>query len=120
MERRDISNCRRTNKSLNVIPDSRVTLTAEAAEKIKHALEQCSASGVRIIAREKERGSLSFSFYLEQEARPDDLVLDEKGFKLFLDPSSTRHIKGIEIKYVETEKGSGFAIVNAASGCGPG
>ena len=85
-------------------------------EKIKHALEQYSASGVRIIAREKERGSLSFSLDLEQEARPDDLVLDEKGVKLCLDPSTARHIKGFEIIYVETEKGSSFATVNAASG----
>ena len=105
-----------SRKSLEVIEVKRVTLTREAAEKMKKALQQCAASGVRIRARENEKASLSFSLDLEEEARPDDLVLEEEGIKLFLDPSSYRHVEGIEIKYVETENRSGFAIVNPASG----
>lgn len=105
-----------SRKSLEVIEAKRVTLTREAAEKMREALQHCAASGVRIRARENEKGSLTFSLDLEEEARSDDLVLEEKGIKLFLDPSSNRHVEGIEIKYVETEKRSGFAIVNPASG----
>ncbi len=105
-----------SRKSLEVIEAKRVTLTREAAEKMKKALQQRAASGVRIRARENEKGSLSFSLDLEEEARPDDLVLEEKGIKLFLDASSNRHVEGIEIKYVATENRSGFAIVNPASG----
>lgn len=109
-----------SRKSLEVIEAKKVTLTRAAAEKIKEALQQYAASGVRIRARENNKGSLSFSLDLEVESRSDDLVLEEKGIKLFVDPSSSRHVGGIEIKFVEKENRSGFAIVNAASGCGPG
>ncbi|MFQ5853115.1 MAG: HesB/IscA family protein [Candidatus Binatia bacterium] len=110
----------RTKKSLEVSQGKRVTLTQEAAEKIKQALEEFSASGVRVQAKQNKKGALSFSLDLEEAASSDDLVLDEKGIKLFLDPSSTQHIQGIEIQYVKTEKGPGFAIVNTTYGCGPG
>jgi iron-sulfur cluster insertion protein len=59
---------------------------------------------------------VSFSLDVEEEARPDDLVLEDKGVKLFVDPLSAQYVQGIEIRYVRTEKGSGFSIVNPASG----
>lgn len=89
-----------------------MTITAEAAEKIKNALQRYSASGVRIRAKRNERGSVSFSLDVEDEARLDDLVVEDKGVKLFVDPSSTQYVQGVEIRYVTTEKGSGFSIVN--------
>jgi len=103
-------------KPLQVIQEKMVTLTSEAAEKIRQALKRYSAPGVRIQTRPNERGGVSFSLDVEEEARPDDLVLEDKGIKLFVDPSSTQHVQGIEIRYVKTEKGSGFSIVNPASG----
>lgn len=109
-----MSERKRTKKSLEVMPQNTVTLTAEAAEKIKQALKRYSVPGVRIQTRPNERGGISFSLDVEEEARPDDLVLEDKGIKLFVDPSSTQHVQGIEIRYVKTEKGSGFSIVNPA------
>ncbi len=120
IESQGMSDRTRTKKSLEVISGKRVTLTQEAAEKIKEALEQSSASGVRVRARKNKKGALSFSLDLEEEGRSDDLVLDEKRIKLFLDPLSAQRVQAIEIKYVETEKGSGFSIVNLSSGCRPG
>ena len=116
----NLSNRTRSKKSLQVPPGKRVTLTAEAAEKFRHALELSSASGVRVLVRKNKKGALSFSLDLEDDAHPDDLVLDEKGIKLFLDPFSAERLQGLEIKYVETKNRSGFAIVNTSSGCGPG
>ena len=120
MASRGMSNHTRRKKSLEVIPGQRVTLAAEAAEKIRHALERSSASGVRILVRKNKKGALSFSLDLEEDAHPDDLVLDEKGIKLFLDPFSAERLQGLELKYVETKNRSGFAIVDTSSGCGPG
>lgn len=103
-------------KPLEVIQENMVTLTSEAAEKIKNALKRYAASGVRIQARQNEKGGVSFSLDVEEEARPDDLVLEDKGIKVFVDSLSTRYVHGIEIRYVKTEKGSGFSIVNPGSG----
>ena len=106
----------KSKNSLEVIPNNMVSLTSEAAEKMKTALRRYSASGVRIHATQNKRGGVSFSLDVEEEARSDDLVLEDKGVKLFVDPSSTQHIQGIEIRYLKTERGSGFGIVNPASG----
>jgi iron-sulfur cluster assembly protein len=103
-------------KPLKVIPEKMVTLTSEAAEKIKNALQRYAASGVRIQVTQNERGGVSFSLDIEEKAQLNDLVLQDKGIKLFVDPSSTQYVQGIEIRYVKTEKGSGFAIVNAGTG----
>jgi len=103
---------RTAKKTLQVLPNEMMTITTEAAENIKNALQRYSASGVRIQAKRNERGGVSFSLDVEDEARSDDMVLEDKGIKLFVDPSSTQHVQGIEIGYVTTEKGSGFSIVN--------
>ena len=103
---------RTAKKTLQVLPSEMMTITAEAAEKIKNALQRYSASGVRIRARQNERGGVSFNLDVEDKAHSDDLVLEDKGIKLFVDPSSTEYVQGIEIRYVTTEKGSGFSVVN--------
>jgi len=105
---------KKTRRPLQVMQSNMVTLTPEAAEKIRQALKRYSALGVRIQTRPNERGGISFSLDVEEEARPDDLVLEDKGIKLFVDSLSTQHVQGIEIRYVKTEKGSGFSIVNPA------
>ena len=109
-----------TDELQGVIQDKIATLTAEAAGKIAPALERFSASGLRITANQDEQGALSYSFDLEQEPRPDDLVLEENGIKVFVDPASTPHLWGREIHYVETEEGPGFAIVDPSARCGCG
>ena len=95
---------RTAKKTLQVLPSEMMTITAEAAEKIKNALQRYSASGVRIQAKRNETGAVSFSLDVEDKARLDDLVLEDKGVKLFVDRSSTQHVQGIEIRYVTTEK----------------
>jgi iron-sulfur cluster assembly accessory protein len=104
------------NKSLNVIPNTTVTVTDEAAAKIREALNESPSAGIRIHANQNERGTVSFTLNLEDEIRSDDLVLDQKGIKFFIDGSTARHMQGMEIRYVTTERGSGFAIWNLASG----
>lgn len=101
-----------TKKPLQVVQEKMITLTPEAAEKIDSALRRYSASGVRIQAKRNDRGGVSFSLDVEDEARSDDLVVEDKGVKLFVDPSTTQYVRGMEIRYVTTEKGSGFSVVN--------
>ena len=108
-----MSEKRRTAKEiLKVLPNEVITITAEAAEKLKTALQHHSASGVRIQAKRNDRGDVSFILELEDEAALDDVVLEDQGVKLFVDPSSRQYLQGIEIRYIKTEKGSGFSIVS--------
>lgn len=103
-----------------VIQGTMVTLTDEAAAKIKPALERFSASGLRITAKQDEQGVATYGFDLEQGSRPDDLVVEENGIKIFVDPGSAPHLQGMEIHYIETEQGPGFAIVDPSTTCGCG
>lgn len=109
----------KSRTALPVIEEKILGLSSEAAEKMKGALERHSALGVRVSAKQNENGSISFSLDLEDSAYPNDLVVEEKGVKLFLDPSTAKLSQGVEIRYVETERGSGFAFVSPY-GCGPG
>jgi len=58
-------------------------------------------------------------FFLSAE---DDLVLDQDGFKVFIDPFSAQYINGVMIDYVTSMQGSGFTFKNpnATGGCGCG
>lgn len=111
-----MSSPRRTKKSLEVIPKKLVTLTAEAVEKMREALKQFSGTGIRIKGRKNKRGDVSFSLDVEDEAHADDLVFEDSGITFLVDPSTTQHIQGSEIRYVTTQKGTGFSIVTRSSG----
>lgn len=97
---------------LSIVGKNAVTLTTEAAENLKRALERYSASGVRVLGRQNKNGTPSYSLNLEENSRKDDLVLEDKGVKLFLDLTSAKLVRGFEIRYVKTERASGFAFVN--------
>ena len=76
-----------------------ITLTANAAAKVKGILEQ------------------------EKESLPqDDQVIETDGIKVIVDPMSLRHLDGAEVDYKEDLMGGGFAIKNpnAKSTCGCG
>ena len=109
-----------TGELQEVIQGTMVTLTDEAAAKIKPALERFSASGLRITAKQDEQGVPTYGFDLEQGSRPDDLVVEEKGIRIFVDPGSAPHLRGMEIHYIETEQGPGFAVIDPSATCGCG
>jgi iron-sulfur cluster assembly protein len=50
------------------------------------------------------------------------VVVDQGGFKVFVDPFSAQYISGVIIDYVSSMQGSGFTFKNpnATGGCGCG
>ena len=52
----------------------------------------------------------------------DDLVLEQDGYKVFIDPFSAQYISGVVVDYVTSMQGSGFTFKNpnATGGCGCG
>jgi len=49
-------------------------------------------------------------------------VLDQEGYKVFVDPFSAQYLNGVTIDYVSSMQGSGFTFKNpnATGGCGCG
>ena len=65
---------------------------------------------------------LKYSLVIEDKSAEDDFVLDNEGFKVFVDPFSAQYISGVTIDYVTSMQGSGFTFKNPNStgGCGCG
>jgi len=55
-------------------------------------------------------------------AAEDDFVLDQGGYRVFVDPFSAQYLSGVTIDYVSSMQGSGFTFKNpnATGGCGCG
>lgn len=63
-----------------------------------------------------------YSFALESATQNDDLVIENGGVMLLVDPLSQQFLAGAEVDYVENLQGSQFTIRNpnatATCGCG--
>ena len=59
---------------------------------------------------------------IEEKAADDDLVIDQEGIRVFVDPFSAQYLNGVTIDYVSSMQGSGFTFKNPNStgGCGCG
>ncbi len=103
-----------------------LTLTDKAAEQVKGFLAQedvpRETAGLRVAVL--PGGCSGFKYGLSVEDRPDaeDLVLELRGVRVFVDVFSAQYLQGTTIDYVSSMQGSGFTFnnPNATGGCGCG
>lgn len=100
-----------------------VNLTALASEKVRAILEQENQSGLglRVFVRGGGCSGLSYGMALDERAE-DDLVAEQEGVLVLVDPMSAMYVQGAEIDYQESLMGGGFTVnnPNAVSTCGCG
>lgn len=102
-----------------------VTITRGAAEKFKAFIVRegngNQSCGIKVKAREDANGRIIYDLEFETTRGKDDLIIEGKGVKLYLEPESVRHLEGSKIDYIETRESSGFTILNPnfSCGCGP-
>jgi iron-sulfur cluster insertion protein len=103
--------------------DHKVTLTANAARRIK-ALSPLNGPPAMLKISVDGGGCSGFQYRLDivSEAGPDDIAIGYEGATALLDEISLPLIDGSIIDYVEDLIGSQFKILNpnAASSCGCG
>lgn len=101
-----------------------LVLTAKAGEKIKHLLaeEQKPDYGLRVYVAGGGCQGLQYGMVFEEQANPDDTVIETHGVKIFVDPQSAPMLRGAQVDYIDSLQGSGFSITNpqAKSSCGCG
>jgi iron-sulfur cluster assembly accessory protein len=101
-----------------------VNLTARAAQMVLEAIEQenLKGHGIRIGVVGGGCSGFQYSMDFESAAKDGDLVLEQSGVKLFVDPMSSMYLQGVTIDYVQGLQGAGFKFTNpnAKNTCGCG
>ena len=101
-----------------------ITLTEKAAGKVKALLEKENKKeyGLRVGITSGGCSGYMYEIGLEKEPKEDDVVIEDKGVKVFMNPQSIVFMKGSIVDYIETLQNSGFKVnnpnVKTTCGCG--
>lgn len=101
-----------------------LTLTDAAAERVKAliAKSQDPVLGLRVAVDTKGCSGLTYRIEYAREQKTFEDVVEQKGVKLFIDPSAIMFLIGSEIDYAEDKLQSGFVFKNpnekGRCGCG--
>ena len=107
-----------TDSTLNL------ALTDSAVEQIKRLIARDSRAdcGLRIAVTDGGCSGFSYKLDFDNQQRPDDMVLDRQGVKVYVDNSSAPYLAGVVIDFVGGLYGGGFKFTNpnatATCGCG--
>ena len=99
-------------------------LTESAVEQIKKlvARDARPGCGLRIAVADGGCSGYSYKLDFDNQPRPDDVVLDRNGVKIYIDNGSTPYLVGTVIDFVGGLYGGGFKFTNpnatATCGCG--
>lgn len=111
--------------SLTPQPEFPVTVTQKAVNMVNITMEQEGidpGSALRIAVRGGGCSGFEYALDFEDETRDNDLVYEQFGLRVIIDPISGRYLKGTEIDYVLGTSGAGFKFnnPNAMGTCGCG
>ncbi|MEM3154956.1 MAG: iron-sulfur cluster assembly accessory protein [Candidatus Woesearchaeota archaeon] len=95
-----------------------------AASKVKELQKKGRMESFGLRVSVMPGGCSGFVYQMNFEKGPEktDVVLEDRGVKLFIDPDSLNMLRGAEIDYVDSLNESGFKIKNpnAKQSCGCG
>ncbi len=102
-----------------------ITLTEAAAARVRNLIENAGDDGViglRVGVKNTGCSGLSYVVeYAKEQKRLEDVV-EDKGVKIFIDPTAVMFILGSEMDYQEDKMFSGFVFNNpnetGRCGCG--
>lgn len=91
-----------------------VTITEKAAEKARALLEarELTTGALRVFVAGGGCSGYQYGMALARSAEDDDLVLEQLGVRILVDPESAQYLQGAEIDYVDDIMKSGFSIYN--------
>lgn len=91
-----------------------VNITEKAAEKAKALLvaRELPEGALRVFVAGGGCSGYQYGMALARAAEEDDLVLEQLGVRILIDPESAQYLSGAEIDYVDDVMKSGFSIFN--------
>jgi len=101
-----------------------IQLTDVAIRKAKEFMTNADKQGwgLRVLVKGGGCSGLEYGLSLAEWHDPDDQVYEFDELRVFVDPTSSRHLRGVTIDYVDSLSESGFKIdnPNATGSCGCG
>ena len=99
-------------------------LTDVAVEKLKEVMarEGLTQGGLRVSVVGGGCSGFQYNLSLDPSARDDDIIIEQDGVKLFVDPISHQYVHGTGLDYVNSLHDAGFKFLNpnATRTCGCG
>ncbi len=100
-----------------------IKLSDKAADRIKEILSKNTDSlGVRIGVKSGGCAGMSYIMEYAKTKQPNDELIEDKGVKVFIDPSAIMYLLGTEMDYKVEEFSSSFVFNNPNEtercGCG--
>jgi iron-sulfur cluster assembly protein/iron-sulfur cluster insertion protein len=101
-----------------------ITLTDTASVKVKELISQEGQDGLmlRVAVRPGGCSGYSYEMFFDTEKDAEDMVLEQLGVAVVVDPSSAQMLVGATLDYKDGLQGAGFAIDNPSAqktcGCG--
>ena len=99
-------------------------LTDVAVEKVREVMtrEGVKEGGLRVAIVGGGCSGFQYNLSLDESPREDDIVIEQSGVRLLLDPISQQYVYGTVIDYVNGLHGAGCKFVNPNAnrtcGCG--
>jgi iron-sulfur cluster assembly protein len=112
--------------SVSSQPEIQLTITPTAGTEVQRFMEAegvaADQGGLRVSVQPGGCSGFKYSLLIEDKPADDDLIIDQGGFRAFVDPFSAQYLNGVIIDYVSSMQGSGFTFKNPNStgGCGCG
>ena len=104
--------------------DVGLTLTEYAAEQVKKLLarDRREGYGLRVAVADGGCSGYSYKLDFDREPKPEDLVLELNGVKVYIDRASAPYLAGTVIDFATGLYGGGFKFTNpnATGTCGCG
>ena len=101
-----------------------VTMTARAADKLKEIVAKQDRTDLALRVYVTPGGCSGFSYGMTfaEGAEEGDVIAEQEGVRVVVDPMSAMYVKGSEIDFVDDLMGQSFQIRNplASASCGCG
>ena len=100
-----------------------LTLTDDAAARIKTFLEnRGSGCGLRLGVKTSGCSGMAYVLEFADQTEAEDVVFEDKGVKIIIDPKSLVYLDGTELDYAKEGLNEGFKFNNPnvkdSCGCG--